>query len=192
MIAYVITEGPSDQALLKAVLPEHLLREVRFVAAGGLSSMASLARSLLADRRVPVLIVADADTIDPESIQDRRQSIEEAVAYVAHSIPVKVVLAVPEIESVFFRDAALLSRWLGYSPSPELLAMAHYQPRQALLKLLAPAQKEIIHLLSDPLHESEIETLRDIPFIREIIQFLSAISPDRATLPQSKPIQNHA
>ena len=60
MIAYIICEGIDDKQLLKAVLPEISLNQVEIVVGGGISSVKSIARSLVVRRQTPVAIVVDS------------------------------------------------------------------------------------------------------------------------------------
>lgn len=176
MIAYIVCEGNSDVELLQRVLPNELLNGIEIVAAGGLSAIKSLSRSLLVRRQAPVAIVADADSIAPDLVQERRSSIEELVESVAIDTPVKVILAVPSIEIIFFQDERLLSRLLGYEPSQEILNLAISQPHSVLMQLLTQPHGRYnqSHLLAQ-LTSDDIQHLRSHPVIREIIQFLQAV-----------------
>ena len=77
--AYVVVEGPSDAEILRAVLDPRLLDGVGIVPAGGLANMASLARSLLVRRSVPVAIFADADSLQEEVVGERRDQFKDLV-----------------------------------------------------------------------------------------------------------------
>lgn len=178
MIAYIVCEGPFDAELLKTVLPEKLLNDVPVVSAGGISAVKSLARSLVVRRQVPVIVVVDADSVVPELVQERLKDIEEIVESVAINTPIKVVLAVPEMETIFFQDAIFLSRLLGYSPPQNLLDLAVFKPKEALGQLLSESEPnnhisplEIIARLSN----EDIDILRKTPFIQEIINFLEFV-----------------
>lgn len=176
MITYIICEGSFDAQLLKTVLPANLLTDVGVVAAGRVSGVESLARSLVVRRRVPVVIVIDADSVVPELVQQRRKDIEEIVEIVSINTPVKVVPAVPEIEIIFFQDVFLLSRLLGYIPTKDILNMAVYQPRKALEQLIS--RSEIIHNSSeiiDRLTNEDIEILRSSSVMQEIVHFLDSV-----------------
>ncbi len=176
MNAYIVCEGAFDRQLLQRVLPEELLNNVEIVAAGGLSAAKSLARSLLVRRQLPIAIVVDADSVAPELIQERLNTIEEIIESVSVNTLVKVILAVPSMETIFFQDNLLLSRLLGYKPSQELLSLAAFQPREALQKLLSQANQKpsrlqmITHLTHD-----DLEILRKAPVIQEIMQFLDSV-----------------
>ncbi|MEQ9000272.1 MAG: hypothetical protein RID53_27670 [Coleofasciculus sp. B1-GNL1-01] len=176
MIGYILTEGSLDKQLLKTVLPEKCLNNVEVVEAGGLYAVKSLARSLLVRRQVPVIIVVDADSVDPEFIQERIENIEQIVKRVAVNTPVKVITAVPEMETIFFQDVSLLSRLLGYTPPQDVLNLASFQPKRALEQLLSQS-KEVqnqLQIIAQLKYEGA-EILRQAPFIQEIIHFIESV-----------------
>jgi hypothetical protein len=176
MTAYLVCEGVYDAELLKRVLPEQLLRNLEVIHAGGLYAVKSLARSLIVRRQAPVVIVIDADVITPEQVEERRKDAEEILESVSANTLVKVVLAVPAIEIVFFQDISLLSRLLGYTPSQDMIDLAVYQPRKALAQLINQSQKcqsqaQLIGQLTD----EDLEVLRRNSVFQEIIQFLQSV-----------------
>jgi hypothetical protein len=176
MIAYLVCEGARDVQLLRRILPGELLSNVEIIPAGGLSAIKSLARSLIVRRQAPVVIVMDADVITPEQVEERLKDTEEIVESVAVNTPVKVILAVPSIETIFFQDVSLLSRLLGYAPSQDMLSLAIYQPWQALRELISQSKKyqgqsQLIEQLTD----EDLEILRKTSVIQEIIQFLQSV-----------------
>lgn len=176
MKAYIVCEDKYDVFLLKYLLPEELIRDVEFVSAGGLSAIKSLARSLIVRRQAPVAIVVDADTTLSEQVDQKLQDIQEIVENIAANTPVKVILAVPEIEVVFFQDANLLLNLLGYSPSQDILNLATHQPRKALDQLLG--QSEVTqdrYQLVNRLTREDIKILRGNVVIQEVIQFLESV-----------------
>jgi predicted ATP-dependent endonuclease of OLD family len=179
MIAYIITEGDSDVQLLKAIIPQHLLNEVGIIAAGGLSAVKSFARSLVARQQIPVVIVVDADSTDQKFIQERTQEIQEIVEGVAVDTPVKVILAVPTIESIFFEDACLLSKIMDFNVPNSIFELATSQPLKAkkILEELLPSPKKLVvnQFIDHQLKKEDIETLRNTKIIQEIIEFLESI-----------------
>lgn len=175
MIAYIVTEGDFESELLKKVLPENLKKDIEIVPAGGVSATKSLARSLIVRRQVPVAVVIDSDSLVPDLVQERRSDIQEILESVAVNTPVKVILAVPQIETIFFHDSVLLFRILGYSPSQEalneLLTLAASQPRQTLELLLTYSRTQMLEKLT----EEDIKLLRKTPVIQEIICFIQSV-----------------
>ncbi|MFM7437509.1 MAG: hypothetical protein ACKO2V_02750 [Snowella sp.] len=178
MIAYIVCEGSTDVKLLQRILPQELLKDVEIVPAGGLFAIKSLARSLVVSRQVPVAIVADADTVDSNVIQERISSIEEMVQSVAIHTPVKVILAVPSIEIIFFEDIGLLSHLLEYDPSQaqEMMNLAKSQPDKAIGKFLDRSHEySKRNGLINQLTNDDLEILRKVPFMQEIIYFLQSV-----------------
>ncbi len=178
MIAYIVCEGTSDVELLRKTLPKELLDEVGFVAGGRLSSVKSLARSLIVRRQVPIAIVADADSIVPSLIQERISGLEELMESVAINTPVKAILAVPSIDIIFFQDTALLCRALGYEPSQEVLNLAISQPKQVIQQLIAQSQmsySQFTQQFTQQFTNEDLEVLRKSPVIEQMIQFLQSV-----------------
>ncbi|NJR21931.1 MAG: hypothetical protein HC786_07050 [Richelia sp. CSU_2_1] len=176
MKVYIICEGDFDAQLLKTVLPENLLTDVGVVVGGKIYNIKSLAMSLIVSRRVPVLIVFDVGSSVPELVEFRRQDIEEVVLWVAGKTPVKIVPAIPEIETIFFQDVSLLERLLGYTPPQNLLDRAVFLPKKVLEELIARSNiiQDISEIL-DRLTEEDIEILRSAAIMQEIIQFLQSV-----------------
>src|SRR4051794_10509205 len=129
---YVFVEGQTDEEFLRRVLPPEMTNQIEFVRAGSSSGIASLARSFLVRRRTPLAVLMDADSLDPTVIKERRESTEELIQAAAGSIPVKVVVAVPEIESWFFAVPEAIERVLGGKPPDDLMALGSRDPKGVL------------------------------------------------------------
>ncbi len=176
MTAYIVCEGSYDVALLKRLLPEALGSNVKTVEAGGFSAAKSLARSLIVRRQTPVAIVADADTVIPEQVEQRLKDTEEIVGNVAVNTPVKVILATPALDIIFFQDISLLVRLLGYIPSTEILNLASYQPQQVLRQLISQSKNfHSYDQLVESLTHEDLEILCQAPVIQEVLQFLQDV-----------------
>ena len=176
MTAYIVCEGERDAQLLKRLVPEEFVSHVEIVAAGGISAVKSLARSLIVRRQSPVAIVADADATVPEQVEQRLKDTEEIVGNIAVNTPVKVILAVPTLEIIFFQDVSLLSRLLGYVPSQDVLSLAVYQPWQTLKQLISQSKNfQSQAQLVEQLTNEDLEVLRKAPVVQEIIQFLQSV-----------------
>ena len=129
--------------------------------------------TLIASRQTPVAIVVDAKSTDPEMIRYRRQDIEEVVLIVSPGIPVKVIVAVPELEAIFFHDPHVLRRLFDRRVTDELLSLARTNPRRVLDELIARSdsiQQPIDILVA--LTEEELETLRQADVVLELADFL--------------------
>src|SRR4051794_31070543 len=140
MIAYVVTERQFDADVLRRILPPELVHGVGFVSAGGVSAIRSMASSLVVVRQMPVAVVVDSGSTDPVVIRDRHQDIEEFVKSDSPGIPVKVIMAVPEMEALFFHDPRILHRLFDGKVTEEILAAARTEPRPTLNRLLAGSE----------------------------------------------------
>lgn len=150
MTTYVVTESPEDAELLERVL-RHGATEAEFfvVPAGGKANASSLARSLLAGRSDPVVLVVDADTRDPDMVAQQRTDLEAALGLVAPPDSYRLIVMVPALEALLLRDDV----WdaTGRAPLSELdQQLARYAPREVLDRVLGGASRaELIRSLPD-------------------------------------------
>jgi hypothetical protein len=103
----IVVEGQRDAGVLRQLLPEEFSNS-RFFAAGGRSSVVTLARNILVHEGGHVLIVADADTDDQDQAQKNRNDIQDALRRVAPQQHFDVFLFVPEMEVIFFEYPSVL------------------------------------------------------------------------------------
>jgi hypothetical protein len=185
MSAYLFVAEDSDACILKHLIPATLAPEVQIVSAKGMGSLASVARTALATRRKPAAVIVDAYSVKPEVISDRRQNLEDLIWLVAGRVPVKVVMAVPELRRIFFDDPRLLPKLLGRELPAEALIRARYEPGAVLKELLAQDSRiQSIEQLVAALSPEDFETLKSAPPIPELNQFLNdVLKPAAAAKP---------
>jgi hypothetical protein len=178
--AYVFVEGPLVAELLKGLLEPNTIKDVEFVFAAGKSSILSLARSLLVRRRKPVALFIDSDSLNPEAIQDNRESKEELLRAAAGSVPVAIVFAVPELETFFFATPELLERVFGVKITTDYISLGQRDPR-GVLDLLSKANHRTWDLgqVIQMLDAHDIERIRATPAIRELTSFLQMVQSDQ-------------
>jgi hypothetical protein len=176
MVAYVVVEDRSDVELLRRVLDEELRREVEFFEGGGLDGITSMARTLVSLYRQPIAIVIDAHSSDEEVVRTRRQSLEEVVGSVAGNVPIRVIVAVPELEIIFFEAPALLQRLYPGRLSPTVLEMASLSTRRAL-KMLDPSAdlQSFRQRVLAGLTEEDVAALQETSVLRELTDFLRKV-----------------
>jgi hypothetical protein len=176
MIAYVVAESRFDVELLRRLLDEGLRRDVEFIEGSGIDGVTSMARTLISHYRRPIAIVIDADASQEEAVRTRRQSMEEVVGSVAGRIPVGVIVAVPEIEIIFFEAPGLLQRLYPNSLPPTILEMASLSTRRAI-KMLDPSaslqsfRQRVLMEMTD----EDIASLRETSVLRELSGFLRKV-----------------
>jgi len=143
MKTYIVVEGPFDAEILRATLSPHTVDNTRFVVGGGQSSGVSLARSLISDRGEPLLLVMDADTVHQEAILEQEKAYRELLGAVAINTPYDVVLAIPELEVIFFQDLDVLAAILRMPINKEVAVNSLYEPRKTLSMLLKKSPQHI-------------------------------------------------
>src|SRR5258708_32327690 len=101
----IVTEGEQDRLLLQALLNiEADDPDIRVMAAGGWSSADSLARSFLVRGEDNVALVVDADTTDPDLVEERKRFLLRSLGSLSSSADWRIFVIAPEIEALLFRD----------------------------------------------------------------------------------------
>jgi hypothetical protein len=176
---YIFVEGPTDANFIRRILPQEVLRDAEVVPSGGSSGIPSLARSVLVRRKKPIAVVMDSDSLDPDVIEDLQQSTEDLIRAADASIPVKVILTVPEIESWFFAAPEAIERILGMKVPNDLIPLGKRDPAGVLNQLAERCQQKwdtnkAIGLLKD----HDVDLIRALPDVAELSKFLEKVQRD--------------
>lgn len=183
---YVLVEGPIDAAFLRRILPPELVNGAELVDAGGSAGIPSLARSILVRRKTPVAVLMDSGSVDPGAIEVQQQSTEDLIRAADASVPVKVVLAVPEVEAWFFATPELVERIVGQKFPSEWLPLARMAPKAALRQFAENHHKQWdTQQAINSLDADDIERIRAIPAVAELSAFLQEMQAP------SQPLQRH-
>jgi hypothetical protein len=135
MICHIVTEGDLDVAILRAILkPELDNKQTRIWSAGARSAADSLARSILAVRNEPVILVVDTDN---QPVREVENHFEHSLGAAGPREMWRVCLAVPTIEAVFFDNPATFVELFDDSISESDKVLARFQPKEVLEKVLA-------------------------------------------------------
>lgn len=176
MSVYVITEGPSDQAVLQAIWRFRLRSQEGLVisTAGGKSNASSLARSLLAKRHEPVALVLDADAVDEDIVGEQQSNFETSLGLAAEPGLWKVILFKPALEIAFFHDPCIMQRLLGYKLAPEELELARLAPKKMLAKLSRQTgQGASVMDLATRIDADTAALLLESPDLKELTEFVA-------------------
>lgn len=173
MKVYLLVEGNSDQAFFQTLLPSDIRQDTIVVPVGGRSNITSIARSLLVTKRRPLALVTDADTIEKDAIERRYQMLDELIGSATAGVPYKVILAVPEIESWYFKVPNVLERLSGKQLSSEQRELGELRPKEVLSRLFEGRLRWSLDKLAGELTDSEVKTLRETYPRRELIEFLT-------------------
>ena len=178
MLHALVESNTAAMLLLWTLQEEQAAGLVEIRASGPSSSLYAAARTLLAVRYEPVALVLDAGSTDPEAERRRRQAAEEVVGEATGAAPLRILIAVPALESLLFRRSAAVERAFG-PVTEDLLELGRLSPRDALKKLDPNgseyhASSGLIHALDDV----DVAALRDMPPIRELLEFLEEVRRD--------------
>lgn len=173
MRTVIITEGITDQLLLKNVFREY--PDLEILVAGGYSSTLGLASSVLSNRDARVIVVADADSNDPAAIAERRDFIFSYLRRTTHNQDLAVVLFEPQIEAVLFQDPSVIKELTGEEFSPGELIEGKYQPKRVLEKRFGRLSTQTIQKLFGSISPSAVEKLRQLPPFQQINSYLQEL-----------------
>lgn len=178
MKAFIVVEGRSDVAVLRAVLPNELLDASDIVVVGGRSARSSVARTLLVKYQRPLAVVIDTDTLEPLAIKETVTTTEHMLRTVAGDTPFKVIYCIPELEAIFFAAPIDLKRIFPHYDTHFFTMFAKARPKEALQYLFDNGRgpKRLPEFL-DHLTSEDAEHLRSTAPIRELLAFLRDVCP---------------
>ena len=179
--AYVITKGKFGEICLKKALPQKIVDNTVFTSGPDTYSAQTLAHSILADRRRPVVLVMDANTTHEANISEKNDFLQWFIGSVAGGVPYKIMLVIPQIEIIFFQDRDLLEQLIQRKVSDVEWAVAQFQPRKSLQQLLAQGGNGLTaEKLLDMLTDEMIEVLQKHYPVNELTEFLSSVIEEEA------------
>jgi hypothetical protein len=174
MNATVLTEENFDGMFLAALIASERLRDgIQIRVGGGESPGHSFARTMLAVRRTPVAVVINADSPEPKAAMERQSSAEEVIGIAAFGVPFRVLVAVPELDILFFQRPELLSRVFGVPISDHVMELAQLSPRRALKKIDGEESLENIRVrLLRAMNATDLEAFRATELIQDLLSFI--------------------
>lgn len=173
--AYIVVEGVTDREIIKSVIDPALLKNVRIEVAQGKLAAISTARTILKMKRIPTIIITDADSIDIDQIEEIKATYDIMLKQVSENVPYKLLLIKPEIESVFFYNKQHFKRIFQKNIDDNQFILGKYEPKKILSSTLQCSKKNmnIVRLIKDMDAMKELE--KYYPFI-ELTDFLKKIN----------------
>ncbi|WP_019500141.1 hypothetical protein [Pseudanabaena sp. PCC 6802] len=172
MNAYIVTEGQSDVDILRKLLPEEIAQQVSIIGRNGRSSAISTAAGIMIDKRKPVALVLDSDTEDQRNINAQLSTLNYLLRQALAGNTFKVILAIPEIETIFAQDRSLLSKIVGKQVEEMEWEYAKSQPKKYFKKLLSDSPQWLYEILNK-LTEEDIQILQQHELLVSLSQFLT-------------------
>lgn len=173
--AYILTEGNQDIVILKRLIPQPIIQEIKFVDGSGQYGAQSLASTLLATRSIPVALVTDTDTEDDSLVSEQLDTLNYLLRQASPGIPFKVLLAIPEIEIVLLQNRQLIEKLAERNFTDLEWQLAQSKPKRFLEAVFGKdtlVSQKILTSASD----DEIQTLQQHPLIQDLINFLSSVA----------------
>jgi hypothetical protein len=172
MKCYLLTESPTHAVILREILKPLFQKTDLVVVDGGEGSgSTSLARTLLVSRPAAVVLLRDSGTTDESRTANLKSDLLAALGSVASRRRFEILLAMPELEAVFFADLGALETALGIHFRPTELVEAKYRPKLALMKAIGEKNftDEYLRRL---VQKIGTEHLQGHPLVIEIIAFV--------------------
>jgi hypothetical protein len=188
MICRVVTEGVTDEMVLRALLAPHVPQQLfSITAAGGLSPAISLARTLLLKGRYYVALTVDSDSVEEIEIQ-RRTRIAEQLLGPFEADRYRVFIAIPSVESWLFLDPKVTASIVGKSAPSTVIKHVQTHPKQMLKWVLRHRyQRDKLPALQQLLNEIDLRPLgRRHPLSDLIAYILSTATASSMTGPSVK------
>jgi len=163
---FIVTEGKTDSLLLEKILPE--FEDIKIMTGSGYSSALSLASSILIYHKKPVLLLLDADSNNQTDITERYNFIRNYLRMAAPDALFRIILFQPEVETVFFQDAAVAEHLIGRPLTEHELKSAHSSPKKVLQEAISGNYFELI----SELNNDDISRLNQLAIFKEIKSFI--------------------
>lgn len=97
---HFVAEGKRDAHRLRAILKPHGIDARHIINGGGKGAAISGARTILALKHHPVVLVLDADTTNETEIREERERLQELLSSASGGSDCRAFLAVPTLDSI--------------------------------------------------------------------------------------------
>jgi hypothetical protein len=172
----IVVEGNEDRRIIEMMLQDVADSvDYSIFVARGKSPARPLARQLAILEHFPVVLVLDADTSDPERAASEQFELEEYFSFGEFANKPKVLLFLPEIESIFFDKRKVIERHLERPLSRLEIAAGKIAPKEALRALFSGGASSLVSKLT----ENDLADLRDQSIIASLRKILKSNSEKR-------------
>ena len=144
---------------------------------GRVSSACSLARSVLAVKQRPVVLVLDTDTTDEPVIREQKLIFQELLDYASPGLCFEVCMAVPETEILLVRDRQLVEKLAATRFSDTEWKQAERNPGKFLSDVLG-GNGQCAEKIIGNWDQEAIRLMREHPLVKDIHRFLSSVIDD--------------
>ncbi len=175
----IVVEGNRDAVILSTLLADCKNINLKFRVAEGKNATHSLARTLQVQFHDPVVLIVDADTNDPATIDEQQAAYMAYLRFTSYGVPFGVFIMVPTIEIVFFKAPEILEKLLGQKLTERDLAVSEYAPRLILDNYLQSSGISLENFIAR-LQEPQLHLLRNVEPILGVRRFLQSVALRKA------------
>ena len=171
----IVTGSQFQRDLLDRLLTVAELSEFTVVRGGRRTAAVALAGSILAARSVPVVVLLDADTVEPEGVREQEEMHRYLLrrAGYAPGLASAVLMAVPQVEAVLFGDLEALECVLGRRLTGREAVEGEFRPRALLQRLIEEAGMDEDAFL-ERIGPRAAGRFAAHPLIRSLVQFVES------------------
>lgn len=175
---YIITEGKTNQEILKTVLPPKILGGVDFIVGSGRYSAQSLARSVLATEEVPVALVLDSDTTTESAVREQLAFLRTSLGQASPGVKYEVFLAIPEIEILLVQDLDFIKQLTGRPEFSEIESeFAQLHPKKFILSVFGHESYNVaVRDLLKNVSSQTVEVIQKYPIVNQLSEFLLSVT----------------
>jgi len=174
MINVLVGSNTAATLLLKLMRPEQQAGLVNVRCAHPSSSLYSAAMTLLVIRNEPVALVLDADSTEPTMAARVRNEAAEVIGASA-TASLRILVAVPSVESLLFRRAEAVRRAYG-NTATHLIELGLISPGDALRKMNGTSDRyHASAAIMAKLNAADIAALRVESPVRELLEFVDEL-----------------
>jgi len=171
---YIVVEGVADRDIIKNVINPISLKNVKIETVRGKSAVISTARTILRIRRIPTVVVVDADSTDSEQTEETKSTYDIMLRQASEDIPYKLLVNIPETESVFFKDKKIFMRIFSKNIDDNQLALGMYDPKK-VLSLTFQCSEKNMNIMSFVRNRDAMRELGQCYPFNELTDFLNEI-----------------
>lgn len=178
MLRILVNSNTVAMFLLKVLSAEQNAELVELRAADPLSSLYGSAKTFLGVKNEPVVVLLDANSSD-QNVADRlRESAEEVIGEVAGAAPLRILVAVPAVESLLFERSDAVKRAFPHATDTDI-EIGKLSPASALSRLDpsgSPPSATVAVLRQ--LNEEDVAAIRGLSPVKELLAFLAELRRD--------------
>jgi hypothetical protein len=97
---FLVVQGEADMPMLRKHISKQALKKLKILNGSERSSALSLARSILITHHTPVILLMNADTVNPDRLREQEDLLNMLLSNSAVHTPFKLLLATPDLETM--------------------------------------------------------------------------------------------